>query len=46
MTNPITPGKALERIFEVIREEAASNPKFAHLMDARRGRGYMRPKKT
>lgn len=32
MTNPITPGEALERIFEVIREEAASNPKFAHRM--------------
>jgi hypothetical protein len=32
MTNPMTPGEALERIFEVIREEAASNPKFAHRM--------------
>jgi hypothetical protein len=32
MTNPITASEALERIFEVIREEAASNPKFAHRM--------------
>jgi hypothetical protein len=32
MTNSITPGEALERIFEVIREEAANNPKFAHRM--------------
>lgn len=32
MTHRITPGEALERIFEVIREEAASNPSFARRM--------------
>ena len=32
MTNPNSPNEALERIFEVIREEAAGNPTFARRM--------------
>jgi hypothetical protein len=32
VTHRITPGEALERIFEVIREEAAGNPSFARRM--------------
>jgi hypothetical protein len=32
VTERLSPGEALERIFEVIREEAASNPKFAKRM--------------
>ena len=32
MTDKISPREALERIFEVIREEAESNPTFAKRM--------------
>jgi hypothetical protein len=33
--NSVSPGEALEKIFEVIREEAAANPSFARrLLDA------------
>ncbi|AGK57800.1 hypothetical protein HYPDE_30628 [Hyphomicrobium denitrificans 1NES1] len=35
MSKSVSPGEALERIFEVIREEAAANPTFARrLLDA------------
>ena len=35
MSKSVSPGEALERIFEVIREEAAGNPTFARrLLDA------------
>ncbi|HVX34765.1 MAG TPA: hypothetical protein VHC71_00930 [Hyphomicrobium sp.] len=35
MSNQVSPGEALERLFEVIREEAVANPAFARrLLDA------------